>query len=143
MDNNYQSQKNWWARNWKWFVPTTCLVLLLIYAFYIIILLFGITSFMKNSDAYIISMNKAQNNRIVIDNLGFPLETDGLIGGSIELHNSTGNCDIQIPVKGSKGKGTIFVIAVKKGEWKFSKMSVLIKKTKEEINLIQPDKKSN
>ncbi|MNR61719.1 Cytochrome oxidase complex assembly protein 1 [compost metagenome] len=59
-----------------------------------------------------------------------------MVSGNISINNDTGNCDLQIPIKGSKGKGTLFVVAEKRGKWKYSQMSVYIEATDEEIDLL-------
>lgn len=135
--NELIDRRNWWDRNWKWFVPTGCLSLLILFGLFIAGIFFGVTSMMTNSDAYKESLAAAQHNKIVIEKLGQPIETDGMISGSIQTHNDSGNCDLQIPLKGPKGKGTLFVVAEKRGKWKFSEMSVYIEKTAEEIDLLQ------
>ncbi|SHH18690.1 cytochrome c oxidase assembly factor Coa1 family protein [Flavobacterium defluvii] len=136
-DNDFQPRKNWWDRNWKWFVPTGCLSLIVLFALFIGGIVLGVTSMMKDSDAFKESIAAAQHNKIVVEKLGNPVETDGMISGSINLHNNSGDCDLQIPLKGPKGKGTLFVVATKRGKWNYEQMSVYIEKTKEEIDLLQ------
>lgn len=135
--NELIDRRNWWDRNWKWFVPTGCLGLIVLFGLFIVGIFFGVTSMMENSDAYKESLAAAKHNKIVIEKLGQPIETDGMISGSIQTQNDSGNCDLQIPLKGPKGKGTLFVVAEKRGKWKFSEMAVYIEKTEEEIDLLQ------
>ncbi|CAD5343311.1 hypothetical protein FLA105535_03309 [Flavobacterium bizetiae] len=138
MEDEYvEVRKSWWERNWKWFVPTGCVSILLIFVVFIASIFFGVTSMMTNSDAYKGAMIEAQKNKQVIEKLGSPIEDDGMTSGSINTTNDSGNCDLQIPIKGPKGKATLFVVAQKKGTWKYSEMSVLIKNTKEEIDLLK------
>ncbi|WP_428231616.1 cytochrome c oxidase assembly factor Coa1 family protein [Flavobacterium sp.] len=73
----------------------------------------------------------------MIEKLGSPIEDDGMTSGSINMINDGGNCNLQIPIKGPKGKGTVFVVAEKRGTWKYSEMSVFITATKEEIDLLK------
>ena len=129
-------RKNWWDRNWKWFVPTGCLSLLVLFGLFIAGIFFGVTSMMKDSDAYKGAMTIAQHDKLVSDRLGNHIESDGIVSGNITINNDKGNCDLQIPIKGSKGKGTIFVVAEKKGIWKYSELSVHIETTDEEIDLL-------
>ncbi|MBF4463666.1 cytochrome c oxidase assembly factor Coa1 family protein [Flavobacterium sp. LC2016-12] len=137
MEDNYtEVRKNWWDRNWKWFVPTGCLGLIVLFGLFIAGIFFGVTSMMKDSDAYKESMTIVQHDKSVNDKLGSPIEADGMVSGNISIHNDTGNCDLQIPIKGSKGKGTLFVVAEKRGKWKYSQMSVYIEATDEEIDLL-------
>ena len=137
MEDNYtEVRKNWWDRNWKWFVPTGCLGLIVLFGLFIAGIFFGVTSMMKDSDAYKESMTIVQHDKSVNNKLGSPIEVDGMVSGNISIHNDTGNCDLQIPIKGSKGKGTLFVVADKRGKWKYSQMSVYIEATDEEIDLL-------
>lgn len=138
MEDDYvEVRKSWWERNWKWFVPTGCVSLLLIFIVFIASIFFGVTSMMKDSDAYKGAMNEVQKNKLVIEKLGSPIEDDGMTSGSINMINDGGNCNLQIPIKGPKGKGTVFVVAEKRGTWKYSEMSVFITATKEEIDLLK------
>ncbi|UTN06580.1 cytochrome c oxidase assembly factor 1 family protein [Flavobacterium bizetiae] len=138
MEDDYvEVRKSWWQRNWKWFVPTGCVSILLIFVLFIVSIFFGVTSMMTNSDAYKGAMTEAQKNKLVIEKLGSPIEDDGMTSGSINTSNDSGNCDLQIPIKGPKGKATLFIVAEKKGIWKYSEMTVLIKNTNEEIDLLK------
>jgi hypothetical protein len=136
-DDNAEVRKNWWDRNWKWFVPTGCLSLIVFFGLFIGGIFFSVTTIMKDSDAYKESIAAVQNNKLVVEKLGSPIETDGMVSGSINTTNNSGECDLQIPLKGPKGKGTLFVKAVKRGKWKYDQMSVYIEKTDEEIDLLQ------
>lgn len=135
--NSEHIKKDWFSRNWKWLIPTGCLSILVLFGLFIAGIFFGVTSIMKDSDAYKGAMTEAQNNKLVIEKLGNKIESDGMVSGSINVSNNTGNCDIQIPIKGSKGTGTLFVVATKRGKWKYNELSVYIEKTEEEINLLQ------
>ena len=138
MDDDYvEVRKSWWERNWKWFVPTGCVSILLIFVVFIASIFFGVTSMMTNSDAYKGAMIQVQQNKLVIEKLGTPIEDDGMTSGNISTNNDSGNCDLQIPIKGPKGKATLFIVAEKKGTWKYSEMTVLIKNTNEEIDLLK------
>lgn len=136
-EDYYQPKKNWWDRNWKWFVPTGCLSLILLFCLFIGGLFYGVTSMMTNSDAYKEAMNKAQHNEIVIQKLGTAIEKDGMVSGSINTSGNSGNCNLEIPIKGSKGTGVLFVVAHKKVKWNFDELSVYVNATDEEINLLE------
>ncbi len=98
---------------------------------------FGVTNVLKNSTPYEYALEQASNNREVIKFLGEPVETDGIMSGNISLHNDTGNVNIEIPLKGPKGKGSVIVIGEKiDGEWIYEELYVLIKESNEKINLL-------
>lgn len=130
-------KRNWWDRNWKWFVPTGCLSLLVLFGLFIAGLFFGVTSMMENSDAYQGAIALTKHSKIVVEKLGNPVETDGIASGSINTSNNSGNCNLQIPLKGPKGKGTLFVVGEKRGKWKYKELTLYIEKTEEEIDLLQ------
>jgi hypothetical protein len=136
-DDHYQPKKSWWERNWKWFIPTGCVSILVLIGLFISAIFFGVTSMMENSDAYQGAMNVAQHNQVVIDRLGKPIEADGMTSGSINVSGNSGNCNLEIPIKGSKGTGILFVVATKKVKWKYSELSVYVKATDEEIDLLK------
>ena len=130
-------RKSWWDRNWKWFVPTGCLSLLVLLGLFIAGIFFGITSMLKESDSYKFAMNEAQHNKIVIEKLGSPIEDDGIASGNISSTNNMESCDLQIPIKGPKGKGTLFIVGTKRGTWKYNEMSLYIEASKEKIDLLK------
>jgi hypothetical protein len=134
-DDYYQPRKSWWDRNWKWFVPTGCLSLILLFGLFIGGIFFGVTSMMTNSDAYKQAMYEANHNPEVIQKLGNTIEKDGMVSGSINVSGETGNCNMEIPIKGSKGTGILFVNAHKKVKWKFDELSVYANGT--EIDLLK------
>ena len=64
----------WWGRNWKWFVPTGCLGMLLLaagFGFFIVTMVFGM---MKQSDAYKMALARAKADPRVVAALGSPIE---------------------------------------------------------------------
>jgi len=129
--------KNWFARNWKWFVPAGCLsgiVLLLGFVALIMSFVFGM---MKSSGAYKQSLSRARSNPAVVQAIGSPIKEGFFVSGSINVSGPSGNADLAIPITGSKGKGTVYVEARKSaGEWTFSKLIVKIDQTNERISLL-------
>jgi len=135
--NNEPVKKDWFTRNWKWFVPTGCLSIIIITGAFISALFFGVNSLIKNSDAYATAIHIAQKNTLVIEKLGIPIESDGIASGSINTTSYKGNCNLEIPIKGPKGTAVLFVVGEKKVKWKYSEMSVYINATDEEIDLLK------
>jgi hypothetical protein len=136
-DDQYQPKKNWWDRNWKWFVPTGCLSLIVLFGLFIAALFFGVTSMIKDSDAFRNAMYQVQHNETVKQKLGTPIEAEGMTSGSIDVSNNSGNCNLEIPVKGPKGSGVVFVVGHKKVKWIFDELSVYVNATDEEIDLLK------
>ena len=134
-----EDKRSWWDRNWKWFVPTGCMSLIVLFALFLFGVFFEVTSIIKDSDAYIESMELVQHNKILIEKLGSPIETDGMVSGTVSAVNDIRKCDVQVPLKGPKGKATLFVVGEKRGKWKYSEMSVYIEKTDEKIDLLKKE----
>ncbi|HEY2614470.1 MAG TPA: cytochrome c oxidase assembly factor 1 family protein [Chthoniobacterales bacterium] len=129
-------RRNWWQRNWKWFVPSGCLVILLAcaaFVFIIIGLLFGV---LKSSDAYKTALARARSDPRVTSSLGSPIEPGFLISGNANVNGASGQADLSIPISGPKGKGTIYVVATKQaGEWTYTKLIVEVDKDHQRIDL--------
>ena len=49
---NPQSNKNWWSRNWKWFVPTGCLTIVLACGGFVTLIFTIVLGSMKSSGVY-------------------------------------------------------------------------------------------
>ncbi len=130
--------KNWFNRNWKWVVPTSgCLLIVILFFAFIGTLFYGVTSLMSDSQAYTDAMEKAKNNITLIERIGEPIETNGMTGGSIHYSNGFSTAEITIPIKGPKGDATIQVEG--KGNdtnWTYDIMNVYIPGTDETINLL-------
>src|SRR5947209_11013610 len=66
-------RRNWWQRNWKWFVPLGCLTSLgavVIFVLCIVAVVFGA---MKSSEPYKYAMAHAQADARVQSALGSPI----------------------------------------------------------------------
>jgi hypothetical protein len=141
MDNNNDFQepkKNWWQRNWKWFVPTGCLSLIVIFAIFIVGMFFTVTAMLKESTPYVDAYSKATSNSYVIEQLGEPIEQSAIIQGQISVVNNDGDADIRIPLKGPKGEALLHVIGTKRNDvWSYQKMKVFFVTTKDSINLLE------
>ncbi|MFY0602499.1 MAG: hypothetical protein JXQ93_01010 [Flavobacteriaceae bacterium] len=131
-------KKSWFKRNWMWFVPVSgCLTLIILFFLGIGALIFGVTNMISNSTPAEYAFEQATKNKQVTLLLGDSIEQKGITSGSINLSNSNGDADLIIPIRGSRGKGTIRVVATKvDGDWVYEKLYVIIKETNENINLI-------
>jgi len=131
--------KGWFSRNWKWFVPTIVLTLILLFAAFvggILTLVFGA---MKNSDAYKHAVTVATHDPQVIRELGDPIEPGFLVSGSISVSGPSGEAKLSIPLKGRIHNGTVFVEATKSaGLWNYQILVVEIEGTPQRIDLLHP-----
>lgn len=133
-----QPEKNWWGRNWKWFVPVGCVGLLALMAscvFLILSLVFGV---IKSSDVYKGAFARAEKDPIVQSAVGTPLEEGFMVTGKINVSGPSGNADLAIPISGPGGEATIYAVAKKSaGQWTYSTLVVEIEETGQRIDLLE------
>lgn len=130
------TEKDWWDRNWKWFLPVGCLGALIVMAGF----LGGIAAFVfgiiKHSDVYKESLAQAQANPAVTQILGQPIKEGFFIYGSIHVSGPSGEADVAIPISGPKGSGTIYAVATKRaGIWHFTILEVAVEGSQDRIDL--------
>jgi Cytochrome oxidase complex assembly protein 1 len=131
-----QKKGNWWTRNWKWFVPTGCLTMVILFAAFIGLIVMIVFSALKSSDVYKGAVAKAKANPAVIEALGSPINEGLFVSGNSNVNGASGESNLAIPISGPKGKGTIYVAAKKSvGRWNYSDLVVEIQKTGERIDL--------
>lgn len=131
-------RRNWWERNWKWFVPTGCLTLVAIFAAFVFCIVLFVFSAIKSSDAYATAFNRAKSDRRVVAALGTPIEEQWYVLGSTHVSGGSGEADLSIPISGPKGKATIYAKATKSaGKWSYSDLQVRVAATDELIDLKQ------
>ena len=132
-------RKNWWDRNWKWFVPTGCLTLILLGCLFIGLIFTVVMGSMKSSDAYKQAVAKARANPTVVARLGTPIAEGYWVSGNISVQNDSGNADLLIPISGPRGKAVVHAVAAKSGgKWEFSRLSVVIEGDSE-LNLLEAE----
>jgi hypothetical protein len=136
-------QKNWFQRNWMWAVPIGgcgcgCIVVILFFVFGIGAALFGVSKIFDESTPVKYATELAYSNPKVMEALGVSIEKNRIPSGNISLNNEDGEIDFSIPIKGNKGEGTIIVKGIKAdGKWVYEDLYVLIKKSQEQINLLE------
>ena len=103
-----------------------------------------VNTMLMRSDAYQKPMNMAIDNAAVTAALGEDIESDGNVKGNYNLSDSSGEVDIAIPVKGSNGKGTIYVKGTKEaGLWSFTLVKFGKEGSDERIDLLPGGSKSS
>jgi hypothetical protein len=141
--------KNWFGRNWKWVVPVGCLLPVLFIGGCAVAIFFFATGVMKQSEAYKMALARAQTNPAVIEAIGSPVSQSGIVSGNTNANGAVGEANLSIPLRGPKGKATLYVEAKKSADvWYFQTMVVKIEKTGERIDLNQlplpsPQKRSS
>ena len=141
-DEMYQQPKpSWWSRNWKWVVPVGCLGSLAVFVGGVLLFIFlvysGVSAAIRSSDAYQEGMARAQAHPEVKSALGEPIESGFWISGSINVSGSSGRADVEIPISGPKGSGTLYVVGTRSaGRWQYSTVEVEIPGRPARINLL-------
>jgi len=132
-----KKQKNWFARNWKWAVPSGCLVLLVLFGLFAGGIVYLVFKMIKQSDVYEEALHMAVQNERVMESLGTPIEEGLFVSGSINTSGSSGEAELAIPVAGPYAEGTIYVIAEKRaGRWHYQLLEVEIDGEAERILII-------
>lgn len=131
-------RRDWWSRNWKWFIPTGCLTLFLLGCAFVATIVFTVFAGMKSSDAYKHAVARAKADQRVVEAIGTPIKEGWFVSGSTEVTGGSGKSDLTIPIRGPKASATIYAVATKfAGEWQYSKLVVKIEGTGETIDLNQ------
>jgi hypothetical protein len=132
-----RSRGNWWTRNWKWFVPTGCLTIVILFAAFIGLIVMIVFSAMKSSDVYHDALARAKAEPAVIEALGSPIKDGMFVSGSTNVNGASGKANLAIPIYGPKGEATLYVVAEKSvGAWNYSNLVVEVTKTKKRIDLL-------
>ena len=120
-------QPNWFSRNWKWLLPVGCLVPMVCCGVFGFGTYFAVTKVIQSSGAYAGAMEKVNQNADVAAALGSPVMPGFGMSGEIKENNGNGKADFTVPLKGSKGSGSLHVVAQKMGpgsEWRFDSIDV-------------------
>jgi Cytochrome oxidase complex assembly protein 1 len=107
------SGPNWWQRNWKWFVPLGCFSTFVLFVGFVALIAMIVFSAIKSTDVYKDALARAHAHPSVIEALGSPLKEGFLVSGNTNVNGASGEANLSIPVSGPKGKGTIYVAAIK------------------------------
>ena len=133
-----QPRRNWWTRNWKWFVPTGCLTLLLFFAAFVLSIILVAFGAIKSTEIYRDALAKAKSHPAVIEALGEPIKDGLFVSGNTNVNAASGEANLSIPISGPKGKGTIYVKAEKSlGRWNYTDLVFENQKTRERIDLLK------
>jgi len=131
-------RKNWFERNWKWFVPSGCLTLIVLFLGFVASVFGIVEASFKSSDVYSHALMEAQANARVSETIGQPLKPGWFISGSINVSGDSGDADISIPITGPKRKGTIYAVAKKiAGTWQYETLQVEVDGQPDRIDLLK------
>lgn len=138
MNNQLIERPSWWKRNWKWAVPVGgCLTIIILFIALLAAGILGVSKMFSGSEPYAFALEQTQKNAQVIELLGEPIETTGIMQGSINYSNGDGAANIRIPIKGPNGEGKVYVVGEKRNDtWTYSELEVRIDENNEVINLL-------
>ncbi|MGE3805848.1 MAG: cytochrome c oxidase assembly factor Coa1 family protein [Gemmataceae bacterium] len=121
----------------KWILRVVlgAIVLFIVLPFFCCGGFFGLVdSSLRGSDAASVALGKARKDPAVIAALGSPIKEGYLVSGS----DSSIHSDLQIPISGPKGSGTLYVVAdLLDGELVCKKLHVIVAGTGEQIDLLK------
>jgi Cytochrome oxidase complex assembly protein 1 len=142
-----QPQRSWWNRNWKWVVPVGCLVLflpLLVLGGFVGGILAIVFGSIKNTDVCQQALSLAKSNPAVIEALGEPVEDGWFMSGNINTSGSSGSADLSLPLRGPKGKATLYAVATKSaGRWEYQTLAVEVDGRDERIDLLEAEREGS
>ena len=129
--------ESWFSRNWKWFVPTLVLGLVLLIAVAVGALITFVFGLLKSSEPYQHAVAVASSNPAVVRELGTPIVPAWYVSGNINVSGSSGDADLAIPLKGSLHRGTVYVRAKKtEGVWSYDKLEMLVEGREVRVELL-------
>ena len=138
---NDRPNPGWFGRNWKWFVPTGCLTLLLLGALLVALLvglgLKGMSGLFAGSEPVKHSIQLAEADPGVVAALGKPLKAGMMIQGSMQTNNDDGSADLSLPITGPKGSGKLYLKAERSaGRWTYSLIEIAVDGSDQRFDLL-------
>lgn len=140
MNNELVPQPSWWKRNWKWVIPLGgCLTVMVIFVIFIGSIFYGVTSVLEESQPYEYALEKINQDDEITNELGTPIEKDGIISSDYKYFNGKKTAKLSVPVSGPKGSGILFVEASGEDDnWIYDVIRIEIKDN-ENIDLLETE----
>ncbi len=99
---------------------------------------FGLFAMLRSSDAYETSLQLAQQNQAVLQELGSPVKAGFWVLGSTSYSGNSGAVDISFSVSGPNGSGKLYVIGEKdRNIWTYSKMDFISDDNDHRVDLLE------
>ena len=142
MNNEIIEHPSWWKRNWKWAVPAGgCLSIIIVVVALIVGGVYTLAQGVKENSGHDAALLRAQENSLVIDAIGTPIESDGFGNYTISIKNGVRTANATIPIEGPEGEAVIEVSTRGKGDnLVYEVLEVIITETGETIDLREPIK---
>ena len=142
MDNELVEKESCLKRNWKWSVPATILFVFIFGLFLTSNSPEGITDIIQAYDdnsLYEKAIAKANSDKRIVQSIGIiqPIDKLAIVEGNTVYSNDNNSVSLSVRIKGTKGNGKLDITADKIGTaWKYKKIIVRSKNTKEEIIVV-------
>ncbi len=119
-------RRGWFSRNWKWAVPSGCLVMVLLSIGCCAGIFGGTVLAMKSSEPYRMALEQVRTNPKVIEQLGEPVkEATWLPSGTLNVKNGSGNAVLNFEIAGPKGRAAVEAHAQRiAGQWGLTTLQV-------------------
>lgn len=137
--NELIRKKNWGRRNWKWLVPITAFLIVIIA---LLSLTSGLTGFAQayaEPSLYEDALEKVRQNEKVVEVLGNlqPMDKWTIMEGNVVYSEDNNSVALTFRITGSKGKGKMDISALRNnGVWEYELIRIRIKNPKEEIIVV-------
>ncbi|KAG1651655.1 hypothetical protein GQR58_026872 [Nymphon striatum] len=111
--------------------------LIVLFVMFVGSIFYGVTTALEESQPYEYALEKINQDEVLTQQLGSPIEKDGMIQGSYNYSNGDKTADMRIPISGPNGSGTLIVQATGEDDnWTYNVIRVEIKDN-ESINLLE------
>lgn len=128
---HFQKVQRRWVK-WGIAVWAICAVLGVLFVYFVLTLLRG-------DHVFKVSLHLIQKDQEITAAIGQPIQTGFVFSGDVHTKGSTGEAKISYPIKGPRGSGQAEVEASQSaGEWKFTRIRVHLKKSKQTIEVAPP-----
>lgn len=139
------SEKSWFSRHWPWVVPlgccSGCFIAFLLFVLGLGGALWGVVSEFTDALPVEDAISMVNNDDRVLHYLGDAIESNGFPNGNFSLQDDDGQVDFTLPIKGTKGTGTLVVKGIRtKGVWSYEELYVIVDTADVEINILDHEK---
>lgn len=133
------AETSWFQRNWTWVLSLGCLGIFAVSALIVLAIAFALFGSIRLTTPYKEAVAMSQDSDALILEMGEPIEPGWFVTGSVNTSGPTGEAHLSIPIRGSRKRGTLYVVAEKRaGRWEFQRVEVEIKGREERIDLLKP-----
>lgn len=113
------------------------------FACFLVVLVFGLNSLMRNSEAYATGLATARADARVVGLLGEPVEPGLLVMGTLQSSSDAGEALIEFSLEGPRGEARIHVEGHRRGaRWTWERMEVVPAGDAAVIDLLHPEGKA-